>query len=181
MRGRPFDLQISVSLILIFKIRSDIRFTDSVIKGFHRVANAEHHLTANTPLCAESREQNLEEENTSEENLLIFSSPEGQHGLQLLPLKGILSGTLSSENCHQRFHRVAKAAAEHHLTPDTPLYAETCEQNSEEEPIRGKPFDLQLSVRSTWTPTFTSQRNTSWSHIIRKCEPKFLTQFYMKS
>ncbi|GIX98160.1 hypothetical protein CEXT_438451 [Caerostris extrusa] len=51
------------------------------------------------------------------------------------------------------FRRVANAATEHHLTTNTPLYAESCEQNSEEEPIRGKPFDLHLSVRSRWTPT----------------------------
>ncbi|GIX98162.1 hypothetical protein CEXT_438461 [Caerostris extrusa] len=79
------------------------------------------------------------------------------------------------------FRRVVNAATEHHLTTYTPLYAESCEQNSEEESIRGKPFDLHLSVWSTWTPTFTSQRNTSWNRIIRKCEPKFLTQFYTKS
>ncbi|GIY38708.1 hypothetical protein CDAR_574881 [Caerostris darwini] len=79
------------------------------------------------------------------------------------------------------FHRVSNSAAEHHLTANMPLYAESCEQNSEEESIRGKPFDLQLSVRSTWTPTFTPQRNTFWKPIIRKREPKFLTQFYTKS
>ncbi|GIY38712.1 hypothetical protein CDAR_574911 [Caerostris darwini] len=78
------------------------------------------------------------------------------------------------KNVIKGFHRVANAAAEHQLTANTPLYAESCEQISEDESMRGKPFDLQLSVRSIWTPTFTPQRNTFWSPIIRKCEPKFL-------
>ncbi|GIY38714.1 hypothetical protein CDAR_574931 [Caerostris darwini] len=86
-----------------------------------------------------------------------------------------------SKNVIKGFRLVVNAATEHHLTTNTPLYAQTGEQNSEDEPIRRKPFDLQLSVRSTWTPTFTSQRNTFWNPIIRKCEPKLLTQFYTKS
>ncbi|GIX98164.1 hypothetical protein CEXT_438471 [Caerostris extrusa] len=40
--------------------------------------------------------------------------------------------------------------------------------NFEEESIRGKPFDLHLSLSSTWTSTFTPQRNTFWNPIVRK-------------